>query len=172
MYTIQIHLMLCRKGQKKYIGVHQNTISSYVERVERNTLEYIRIQLVFMSKGLKEIQQSTLEYNQFLCQKGQKKYIRMQLVVMLCVLKESKLGTYIFLLITFLIFNQFSIPKRLGKLRLRTFQTYHQILCMLKHVKGVKSYLDLQPLQHASTYIIFDEMVGKLSKTFFWIENW
>ena len=34
-----------------------------------------------------------------------------------------------------LIFNPF------GKLRLRTFQPYHQILCMSKHVKDVKDYI-------------------------------
>ena len=40
---------------------------------------------------------------------------------------------------TFLIFNQFSIrKKRFGKLRLRAFQTYYQILCTLKHVEDVK----------------------------------
>ena len=36
-------------------------IQCYVERVERNTLEYVRIQLVLMSKGAKEIH--VLEYN-------------------------------------------------------------------------------------------------------------
>ena len=37
-----------------------------------------------------------------------------------------------FLLITSLIFNGFSIKKSFGKLRLRAFQPYHQILCILK----------------------------------------
>ena len=36
----------------------------------------------------------------------------------------------------FLIFNRFS--KSFGKLRLRAFQPYHQILCILKHVEDVK----------------------------------
>ena len=47
--------------------------------------------------------------------------------------------TYTFLLITFLIFNRFSIRKSFGKLRLRPFQLYHSMLCMSKHDKGVKS---------------------------------
>ena len=44
-----------------------------------------------------------------LCQKDKKKYMRIQSVVMLCMSNESKEGTNTFLLITFLIFNQFSI---------------------------------------------------------------
>ena len=50
--------------------------------------------------------------------KGQKKYIRIQLVVMLCmskVSKDTKNMLIMFLLITFLIFNQFSIQKKFWK---------------------------------------------------------
>ena len=43
-----------------------------------------------------------------------------------------------FLLITSLIFNGFSIPKSFGKLRFRTFQPYNQMVCILKLVKDVK----------------------------------
>ena len=32
----------------------------------------------------------------------------------------------------------FQSEKSFGKLRLRAFQPYHQILCMLKHVEDVK----------------------------------
>ena len=32
----------------------------------------------------------------------------------------------------------FQSEKSFGKLRLRAFQPYHQILCMLKHVKDVE----------------------------------
>ena len=32
----------------------------------------------------------------------------------------------------------FQSEKSFGKLRLRTFQPYHQILCMLKHVEDVE----------------------------------
>ena len=32
----------------------------------------------------------------------------------------------------------FQSEKSLGKLRLRAFQPYHQILCMLKHVEDVE----------------------------------
>ena len=49
--------------------------------------------------------------------------------------------------------------KSFGKLRLRAFQPYHQILCILKHVEDVKD--NLWHLQHASTYIGFDGMAGK-----------
>ena len=43
-----------------------------------------------------------------------------------------------FWLITSLILNGFFNPKKsFGKLRLRAFQPYHQILCMSKHVKDV-----------------------------------
>ena len=54
----------------------------------------------------------------------------------------------------------FQSEKSFGKLRLRAFQPYHQILCILKHVKDVKD--NLQHLRHASTYVGFDGMVGKL----------
>ena len=64
--------------------------------------------------------------------------------VRLCMSKMSKMGkehTHTFWLITSLIPNGFSIRKSFGKLRLRAFQPYHQILCMLKHVKDVEDYL-------------------------------
>ena len=47
------------------------------------------------------------------------------------------------------------------------------MLCISKHVEGIKGYFDLQ---HASTYISFDDMVRKLLvsafQIFFWIANW
>ena len=52
--------------------------------------------------------------------------------------KDGKEHTDTFMLITFLIFNRFLIHKSFGKLRLRAFQPYHQILCILKHVKDVE----------------------------------
>ena len=55
--------------------------------------------------------------------------------------KMSKMGkehTHTFLLITFLIFNPFSICKKFWKAETKAFQPYHQILCILKHVKDVK----------------------------------
>ena len=67
----------------------------------------------------------------------------------------------------------FQSKKSFGKLRLRAFQPYHQILCILKHVEDVED--NLRHLQHALTYIGSDGMVGKLSvsafQNFFWIEN-
>ena len=67
----------------------------------------------------------------------------------------------------------FQSEKSFGKLRLRAFQPYHQILCILKHVEDVKD--NLRHLRHTSTYIGFDSMVGKLSvsafQNFFRIEN-
>ena len=50
----------------------------------------------------------------------------------------------------------FQSEKSFGKLRLRAFQPYHQILCMLKHVKDVEDYL-----RHALIYTVFGGMVGK-----------
>ena len=61
--------------------------------------------------------------------------------VMLCMSKTSEDGkrTYhTFWLITSLILNGFSIRKSFGKLRLRAFQPYHQILCMSKQVEDVE----------------------------------
>ena len=60
---------------------------------------------------------------------------------MLCMSEMSKMGkehTHTFWLITSLILNGFSIRKSFGKLRLRAFQPYHQILCMSKHVEDVE----------------------------------
>ena len=51
----------------------------------------------------------------------------------------------------------FQSEKSFGKLKLRAFQPYHQILCILKRVEDVEDNL-----WHASTYIGFDGMVGKL----------
>ena len=61
--------------------------------------------------------------------------------VMLCMSETLKMGkeyTHTFWLITSLILNGFSIRKSFGKLRLRAFQPYHQILCMSKHVEDVE----------------------------------
>ena len=51
----------------------------------------------------------------------------------------------------------FQSEKSFGKLRLRAFQPYHQILCMLKHVEDVEDYL--RHLRHALIYTVFDGMV-------------
>ena len=56
--------------------------------------------------------------------------------VMLHMSKMGKEQTDTFILITFLIFNQFSIRKKFWKAE--TFQPYHPILCILKHVEDVK----------------------------------
>ena len=52
--------------------------------------------------------------------------------LMLCMLTMSIQMTHTFVLITFVIFNRFSIRKSFRKLRLRVFQPYHQILYMSK----------------------------------------
>ena len=67
----------------------------------------------------------------------------------------------------------FQSEKSFEKLRLRAFQPYHQILCMLKHVENVEDYL--RHLQHALIYTGSDGMVGKpsvsASQNFLRIEN-
>ena len=55
--------------------------------------------------------------------------------LMLYMSKMSKMGkehTHTFWFITSRIFNGLSIRKSFGKLRLRAFQPYHQILCILQ----------------------------------------
>ena len=62
-------------------------------------------------------------------------------VVTLCMSKRSKMGkehTDTFMLITFLIFNSFSIRKKFWKAETRAFQPYHQIQCILQHVEDVE----------------------------------
>ena len=64
--------------------------------------------------------------------------------VMLCMSKMSKMGkkhTHTFWLITSLILNGFSIRKKFWKAETWDFPTYHQTLCILKHVKDVKGNL-------------------------------
>ena len=46
--------------------------------------------------------------------------------------KRSSKWSYTSLLITFLILTDFQSAKSFGKLRLRAFQPYHQMLCMLE----------------------------------------
>ena len=62
--------------------------------------------------------------------------------VMLCMSKTSKMGkehTHTFWLITSLILNGFSIRKKFWKAETESFPTYHQILCMSKHVEDIKT---------------------------------
>ena len=61
----------------------------------------------------------------------------------------------------------FQSEKSFGKLRLRAFQPYHQILCMLKNVEDVEDYL--RHLQHALIYteVWLESPKSQLSKTFF-----
>ena len=47
----------------------------------------------------------------------------------------------------------FQSEKSFGKLRLRAFQPYHQILCMLTHVEDVED--NLRHLRHAVIYKVF-----------------
>ena len=63
------------------------------------------------------------------------------------------------LLITVLIFNQFSICKKFWKAETKTFPT---IPSNVMYVKGVESYFEFWPLWHASTYIALADMVGKV----------
>ena len=63
------------------------------------------------------------------------------------------------LLINFLIFNGFSISKKFWKAETQTFST---IPSNAIYVERVKSYFNFQPLQHVSTYIVLDGMVGKV----------
>ena len=67
----------------------------------------------------------------------------------------------------------FQSEKSFWKLKLRAFQPYHQILCILKPVEDVEDYL--RHLRHALIYTVFDGMVGKplvsAFQNFFRIEN-
>ena len=81
----------------------------------------------------------------------------------------------------------FQSEKSFGKLILRAFQPYYQILCILKHVgdvgdrsstpKGCNAIYvgDVGDRNKSSIYIGFDGMVEKPTvsafQNFFWIEN-
>ena len=53
-----------------------------------------------------------------------------------------------FLLITFLIFNQFSIRKKFWKADTKGFSTYHQILSMSEVLKVILTFDTSDMLQH------------------------
>ena len=77
---------------------------------------------------------------------------------MLLMSKGSKEALTV-LLITFLIFNQFSIRKKFWKAETYTFRT---IPSNVMYVEGVESYFGFQPFRHALTYIALDGIVGKV----------
>ena len=78
-----------------------------------------------------------------------------------------KQRAYTFLLITFLIFKQFSIRKSFGKLRLRPFQAYHPMPCMLKGSKVILTFDPFDMLQHTLHWMVWLERSKcQLSKTF------
>ena len=117
----------------------------YVEDVKdgKRTYTHIFVRVCDMSKVLEMSFPFSMNVMLFMSKMSKIGQIHLR-AVMLCMLKMSKIGkeyTYTFLPITFLIFNQFQSGKSFGKLRLRAFQPYHQILCMLKHVEDVKDYL-------------------------------
>ena len=85
--------------------------------------------------------------------------------VMICISKMSKMGKehrHTFLLITFLIFNQFL--KSFGKLRLRAFQPYHQILCILKYVEDVKDTSNTLKERSNAVYTIHVKNVKEIKE--------
>ena len=85
--------------------------------------------------------------------------------VMICISEMSKMGkehTHTFLLITFLIFNRFL--KSFGKLRLRAFQPYHQILCILKHVEDVKDTSNTPKERSNAVYAIHVKNVKEIKE--------
>ena len=96
---------------------------------------------------------------------------------MLCMSKTLKMGkehTQAFLLITFLIFN----AKSFEKLRLRVFEPYHQILCILKHVEDVKdriytpkgcNAMYVEDGKRSYTYILAQHHLQHLQHTYHYI---
>ena len=62
----------------------------------------------------------------------------------------------------------FQSEKSFGKLRLRPFQPYHPMPCMLKHVEGVESQNNFRPLRHTWHWMVWlERSKSQLSKTFF-----
>ena len=57
----------------------------------------------------------------------------------------------------------FQSEKSFGKLRLRAFHPYHQILCMLKHVKDVEDRSNTHKGCNA-TYVKDEDYVSKILK--------
>ena len=97
------------KGLKEVLRVLIVTHVAHVKRVER--LHYVHNIDTFNAMS-----------------KGSKDYVML------------KQGTYTFLSHNFLNIQLiFNLKKSFGKLRLRPFQAYHAMLCMSKHVEGIKS---------------------------------
>ena len=79
-----------------------------------------------------------------------------------------KQGTNTFLLITFLIFNDFQSKKSFGKLRLRPFQIYHPMPSMLKGSKVILTFNPFNMLRHTLHWMVWlERSKSQLSKTFF-----
>ena len=108
----------------------------YVQGGERDSKYTIRAVMLCMLKVLKEAQNT-----------------------MLNVSKETQ-NILEGLVTVLLIFN----GKKFWKADTQSFPTHHQILCMLKHVEGIKGQKYLQYLQHALAYM--DNPKPQLSKTF------
>ena len=80
-----------------------------------------------------------------LCMSKMSKIDQIHLRVVLCMSKMLKMGkehTHTFWLITSLILNGFSIRKKFWKAKTEGF-SYHQILCILKHVKDNLRHFDI-----------------------------
>ena len=76
-------------------------------------------------KGVKRSLKSSNCYSCYSCQKGQKITLCTQYRYIQCYGERVERLCY--------------VEKSFGKLRLRPFQPYHPMQCMLKHVEGVES---------------------------------
>ena len=114
--------------------------------------------MLLMSKGLKVVFVAYIHnidtFNAM--SKGSKDYVML------------KQGTYTFLLITFLIFNRFSIRKKFWKAGTETFPTIPPMLCMSKGSKVILTFDPFEMLQHTLHWMVWlERSMSQLSKTFF-----
>ena len=64
--------------------------------------------------------------------------------------------------------SDFQSEKSFGKLRLRPFQPYHPMLCMLKGSKVILTFDPFDMLQHTLHWMVWlERSKSQLSKTFF-----
>ena len=66
----------------------------------------------------------------------------------------------------------FQSEKSFGKLRLRAFQPYHQILCILKHVRDVRDVRDRSNTPKGCNAMYVEDVEdGKRTYTHIWAHN-
>ena len=140
--------------------------------MSKGSKEALTVLIVTHVTHVKEVERSLNSSNCYSCQKGRKitlctqyRYIQyyVERVKRSCCVEIKDIHNFAHNFLNIQVI--FNLKKSFGKLRLRPFQPYHPMQCMLKHVEGVKSQNNFPPLQHTKHWV--ERSKSQLSKTFF-----